>query len=120
MGRGLLYLPYAIWTGSARNPSLAPTHAVAFTLALGALFAAFWWARDPVLGAASVALLGSNPYQLAEVHAIQNVFGWTITTGLLALALTLPLLRSRGARRWAWLAPLLVGALLGTVRQIRP
>jgi hypothetical protein len=120
MGRGLLYLPYAIWTGSARNPSLAPTHAVAFTLALGALFAAFWWARDPVLGAASVALLGSNPYQLAEVHAIQNVFGWTITTGLLALALTVPLLRSRGGRRWAWLAPLLVGALLGTVRQIRP
>jgi hypothetical protein len=120
MGRGLLYLPYAMWTGSARNPSLAPTHAVVFTFALGALFTALWWARDPVLGGVAVVLLGSNPYQLAEVHANENIFGWTISTGILALALTVPLLRTRGAGRWAWLAPLLVGALLGTVRQIRP
>jgi hypothetical protein len=120
MGRGLLYLPYAIWTGSARNPRLAPTHAVVFTFALGALFTALWWARDPVLGGVSVVLLGSNPYQLAEVHATENIFGWTITTGILALALSVPLLRKTGAGRWAWLPPLLLGALLGTVRQIRP
>ena len=120
MGRALLYLPYAMWTGSARNPRLAPTHAVAFTVALAALFTALWWARDPVLGALVVGLLGANPYQLAEVHATENIFGWTITTGILALALSLPLLRRRGAGRRAGLSPLLVGALLGTVRQIRP
>ena len=119
MGRVLLYLPYALWRGDTRDPRLAPTHAVAFTLALGALYAAFWWVRDPVLGAAAVALLGSNPYQLYEVHFRENVFGWAITAGVLALALSLPLLQRRAVRR-AWALPLAIGVILGTIRQIRP
>jgi hypothetical protein len=120
MGRALLYMPHAIWRGSARDPRLAPTHAVAFTLALCALYAAFWWVRDPTLGALAVALLGSNPYQLYEVHAHENVFGWSITAGVATLALSLPLLARRGAGRRAWLLPLSIGVLLGSVRQIRP
>jgi hypothetical protein len=120
MGRTLLYLPYAWWSGGARNPRVAPTHAVAFTLALAGLYAAFWWVRDPVLGALAVALLGSNPYQLYEVHARENIFGWSITAGLLTLALSLPLLQRRRAGRRAWVLPLSIGALLGSVRQIRP
>jgi hypothetical protein len=120
LGRTLLYLPYAIWTGSARDPRLSPTSAVAFVVALGILYTAFWWARDPLLGALSVALLGSNPYQLWEVHASENVFGWAIITGIAVLGLSLPLLARRGAGRLAWLLPLVIGVLVGTVRQIRP
>jgi len=119
LGRLLLYLPYAIWAGDTRDPKLAPTHAVVFTFALAALYAAFWWVRDPLLGAISVALLGSNPYQLYEVHARENVFSWSITAGVLTLALSLPLLRRRSGR-WAWVAPLAIGVLLASVQQIRP
>jgi len=119
LGRILLYLPYAFWSGDTRDPKLAPTHAAIFTLALGALYAAFWWARDPLLGGASVALLGSNPYQLFEVHARENIFSWGITAGVLTLALSLPLLRG-GWGRLAWLLPLAMGVLLASVRQIRP
>jgi hypothetical protein len=119
LGRILLYLPYAFWSGDTRDPKLAPTHAAVFTFALGALYAAFWWARDPILGGASVALLGSNPYQLFEVHARENIFSWGITAGVLTLALSLPLLRGERGR-WAWLLPLAMGVLLASVRQIRP
>ena len=119
MGRVLLYLPYALWRGDTRDPRLAPTHAVAFTLALGALFAALWWVRDPLLGAAAVAMLGSNPYQLYEVHFRENVFGWALTAGVLTLALSVPLLQRRPLR-WAWAFPLAIGVILGTIRQIRP
>ena len=91
----------------------------AFTLALGALYAAFWWVRDPVLGAAAAALLGSNPYQLYEVHFRENVFGWAITAGVLTLALSVPLLQRHPIRR-PWALPLAIGVVLGTVRQIRP
>jgi hypothetical protein len=119
-GRTLLYLPYALWAGDARDPRLAPTHAAAFALALGALYAAFWWARDPVLGGTAVALLGSNPYQLYETHFRENIFGWTITAGLLTLALCLPLLRRRRFGRLPWAIPVAVGILLASVRQIRP
>jgi hypothetical protein len=120
MGRVLLYLPYAWWRGDTRDPRLAPTHAVAFTLALGALYGALWWIRDPTLGAVAVALLGSNPYQLHEVHARENVFGWAITAGIVTLALAVPFLRRPGIRPSAWLLALAIGATLGTVRQIRP
>jgi hypothetical protein len=119
MGRVLLYLPYAWWRGDTRDPRLAPTHAVAFTLALGALYGAFWWLRDPILGGVAVALLGSNPYQLYEVHARENVFGWAITAGALTLALSLPLLQRHSIRR-PWALPLAIGIVLGTIRQIRP
>jgi len=119
MGRVLLYLPYALWRGDTRDPRLAPTDAVAFALALGALYAAFWWVRDPVLGAATTALLGSNPYQLFEVHFRENVFGWAITAGVLTLALSLPLLQRHSIRR-PWALPLVIGVVLGTIRQIRP
>jgi len=119
LGRILLYLPYAMWAGDTRDPKLAPTHATLFAFALGALYTAFWWVRDPVLGALAVALLGSNPYQLYEVHARENVFSWAITAGVLTLALSLPLLRRRSGR-WVWLAPLAIGLLLACVRQVRP
>ena len=119
LGRTFLYLPYAAWTGSAREPRLAPTHVVAFTLSLLALYAAFWWVRDPVLGVAAVALLGSNPFQLQVVHAQENVFGWTLTTAIFTLALAVPIFWRRPGR-YAWGLAVLLGVLLATVRQVRP
>ncbi len=119
-GKVFLYLPHAIWTGTPADPSMRPFHSAAFILALGSVFAAFWWARLPVLGGFLVLLVGSSPFQLYQVHAHDNVFGWPITAALLVLALNLPLLRSGGpVRRSALAIPVLTGLVLATVAQVR-
>ena len=101
-GKMFLYLPDAILKGEPRPPlSVRPLHGALFVFALCAVFSAFWWARLPLLGAALAAFAGSNPFQLYEVYRNANVFGWPMTTGLLSLALAVPLLRRRptGTRR---------------------
>jgi hypothetical protein len=119
-GRILLYLPVALWRGSPANPTVIPTNAVAFVLALMALFGAFWAIGRPVLGGLLVALLGSNPYALFEIYRHENVFGWPITAAILVLAAYLPLMDPAGPRgRAIWAAPVGVGLLLGTLHHVR-
>ncbi len=144
LGTTLLYLPGALLKGSARDPSVRPANAIAFTLALAALFVAFWHVRQPILGIILVLFLGSNPFQLHEVYARENAFGAPITTAIFLLALHLPLLaersvatsvslveegRKRDARGhrerkawpyYLWAAPAAAGILLATAKQIRP
>lgn len=120
-GKVFLYLPDALWKGAPRPPlSVLPLHGALFLIALCALWASFWWARLPLLGALLTLLLGSNPFQLFEVYGHDNVFGWPITTGVLVLALNLPLLRARGvAAGWAASIAVATGALLATIAQVR-
>jgi hypothetical protein len=119
-GRVLLFLPDALLKGAPRAPSARPSHALVFTAALAALFTAFWTMGRPLLGASMVALLGSNPFQLFEVYVNGNVFGWPISTAILVLAVNLPLLGDGPpSRRALWLAPLVTGALVATVRTVR-
>jgi len=120
LGKLFLYLPDVLLKGRPQAPSVRPANSAAFVLALMALFVAFWWIRQPFLGALCVLFLGSNPFQLREVYENENVFGWPITACLFVLALHLPLLaRRRGSSAYAWLVPALTGVLMGTVRQIR-
>lgn len=116
-----LYLPHALWEGSpTRWPNMLHANAAAWTLALVVLFAGFWKVGHAPLGAILVLVLGSNPFQVSEVYARNNVFGWVITTALLVLGLHLPLLgERRPSRAYLWSLPLLAGLLLATVRQIR-
>ena len=119
-GKVFLYLPYAIWKGTAANPSMRPFHSVVFVFALGSVFAAFWWARLPLLGGFLVLLVGLSPFQLYQVHAHDNVFGWPITAAMLVLALNLPLLHpGRLLRRSALAIPALTGLALATAGQVR-
>jgi hypothetical protein len=116
-----LYLPYAHLKGTpGERPLLVPANAAAWTLALAALFVAFWKVGHAPLGAILVVLLGSNPFQVTEVYARNNVFGWVITTGVLVLALHVPLLRGRrSSPAYTWLLPVVTGLLLASIRQIR-
>jgi hypothetical protein len=119
-GKIYLYLFDAWLKGEPREPSVKPFNRLGFTLALCSLFGSFWWVGQPLLGGLAVAFLGSNPFQLYEVHARENVHGWTITTAILVLALYLPTLGRRAVdRRYLWILPVVTGALLATVRTIR-
>ena len=109
--------PYG--AADTRDPRLAPTHAVAFTLALGAPLrrvsggSAIPCSAPPPRPCSGPILISSY-----EVHFRENEPGWAITAGVLALALSLPLLRHSIRRPWA--LPLAIGIVLGTIRQIRP
>jgi hypothetical protein len=120
LGRILLYLPDVHLKGKPENPSVRRCNSGAFVLGLLALFVAFWWVRQPILGALLVLLLGSNPFQLFEVYVNENVFGWPITACLFLLALHVPLLSGRRCSPWyLWTLPVLSGLLMATVRQVR-
>ena len=120
-GRILLYLPDVWVRGDVRQPRVRTGHCIVFAAALVALFVGCWAVRQPLLGLQLVAFLGSNPYQLHEVYGNENVFGWMITTGVLVLALHLPLMQRRRPHGLVlWAAPLATGLILATVRQVRP
>jgi tetratricopeptide (TPR) repeat protein len=120
LGKTYLYLPSAWARGRAARPRMLHANAIGFTLALLLLYVSFWHVRKPGLGALLVLLLGSNPFQVNEVYATNNLFGWPITITLLLLALHVPLLYGQ-ARSRLWLPGLALasGVILGTVRQIR-
>lgn len=119
-GRIFLYLPDLLLKGAPRDPSVLPCHAFVFIVSLCLVFLSCWAIRRPILGAALVVLLGSNPFQLFEVYANENVFGWPVSTALLVLALHLPMLRDESpARHSLWLVPLMTGCLLATVWTVR-
>lgn len=123
----LSYVPDIYMGGDPLSPSHSTAAWIGFTTALIALYASLWTARLEFFGIALVALLGSDPFQLHEVYAQDNVFGWNITIGILIAAINLPLivnhryyLTSGGKTAlYLWLAPLLSGAVLGTFRHLR-
>lgn len=122
-----LYLPDVLLGGDPYAPRQNTAAWLGFVFALCCLYTAFWSARLEFMGLAAVALLGSDPFQLYEVYVRNNIFGWTITIGLLVLAINLPLfmnhryyLKSRGwISAYMWLAPLVSGLLLGVFRHVR-
>jgi hypothetical protein len=120
-GKLFLYMLDALLKGEPRLPlSLRPANQAVFVASLCAAFGAFWYAGMPLIGGLLALLVGSNPFQLFQVYARENVFGWPISVGLLTLAINLPLLRrGRGPSRWLLLVPLATGALLATLAQVR-
>lgn len=101
------------------DPSLRPATALGFVLSLALLFVAAWWIDRPVLGALLVALLGSQTMQIHAVYREENFFAWPITTACLLLAIHLPLLTDKPPKRWIWIAPVLAGIVIASVRTIR-
>jgi hypothetical protein len=120
-GKIYLYLFDAWLKGAPRNTTPRPASRVLFTGSLCALFASMWWVRRALLGVCLALFLGSNPFQLFEVYGNDNVFGLSISTALLLLAIHVPLLRPhcRPNARWVFLWPLGVGALMATIRTMR-
>jgi hypothetical protein len=114
-----LYLPHSYLKGKP-GYKMKYANGPAFTLALLLLFSALWWVGETRLGLILVLLMGSNPFQVFEVYAHSNIFGWAITTTLLVLALHVPLLSGRPTSPlYCWALPIVTGLLLASIRQIR-
>jgi len=120
-GKIYIYLFDAWLKGAPWNPSPTPASKFLFIFALSALYAACWWVRRPLVGALLVLLLGSNPFQIYEVYAHQNVFGFNISIAILLLALHVPLLQRwyRPDKNWVFLWPVGIGILMACFRTIR-
>ena len=119
-GKIFLFYPDALIRGTTRNLSVRPFHQLLFITGLCALFFAFWWVRQPLLGVLLVLFLGSNPFQVYEVYVNENIFGLSISTVIWILAFHIPLMGRRAPPRYMWVVPFLTGMFLATVRTIRP
>jgi hypothetical protein len=115
-----LYLPKAIWNGTPKDPSYRPVNFVCFALALCAVFLCFWQSGYRVLAVVIVVLLGSYPFQLAEVYLRpHSIFGWLITSCLALLALNGPIVLGKNVPRWGAAAAIVSGIWLGTMLHVR-
>ncbi len=119
-GKVFLYLPHA-WLrgGPVPEPMLIPFNAMFFTSGLLLLFAAMWALGWPLFGLILVILLGSDPFQIFEVYGNNNVMGIPISTAIWILAIMSLLMGKARSIRWVWLAPLLVGVLVGCLSMAR-
>jgi hypothetical protein len=120
-GRVFLYFPDALWfRRHAEVPRLRPAHALAWMASLCVLFAGFWAARRPILGAIIVAFVGSSAFALHHVYWEENVFCWPFIALAATLGLHAPLLDGRPPARWVpWGVAALTGLLLGAIRTVR-
>lgn len=118
--RIFLYYVDALLRKTTHDLSVRPASALFFVSGLCVLFAAFWWARQPVLGAALTFLIGSDPFQLYEVYVRENVFGLSISAAVWLLAIQVPLMGWVPLPQcYRWIAPVLSGVMLGTLRHVR-
>ncbi|MBT9589183.1 hypothetical protein IV102_37995 [bacterium] len=119
-GKAYLFLPHCYWKGNADSSSCRMSNVILFNAALIILFLNGCRLGYPTLAGIVVMLVGSNPFQVQEVQAHSNVFSWSISVAILALAMHLGyLLRPGPARVSAYLGAAGFGFLLATVRQVR-
>jgi hypothetical protein len=119
-GKVLLYMLDVWMKGSPWRPSVKPFHRFVWIGGLCGLFFAFWRIRRPWLGGLCVLFIGSDPFQLYEVNARDNVFGWSISTAVILLAIHLPLLTNKRVdRRWAFAYPIVTALMMATIRTFR-
>ena len=119
-GKIFLYMLDVWLKGSPWHPSVKPFHRFVWIIGLCALFYSFWRVRRPWLGALLVVFIGSDPFQIYEVNGRENVFGWSITTAVLLLAIHLPLLTNkRMDPRWVFAWPIGTAIMMATIRTFR-
>lgn len=115
------YFLDAFITGDPYKGDYKIASGAVFCLGLMVLFVSLWYVRLEILGLVLVILLGSNPFQLFEAYANDNIFSWPISIGLLVTGLFVPVLaRGRAPGWYPWFAAIGAGIVLGTARHIRP
>jgi hypothetical protein len=115
----LLLYPDAWTNGTPRGATLETSNRVLWVGSLLALFVSLSLLEHRLLAVALVALIGSNPFQLGQIYAENNILGYSMPVAALMLALNAPLILARRPNRLAYALPLLSGAALASVREIR-
>ena len=114
----LLY-PHVWLTGTPQGATLLPFNRLLGVASLLALFVSLSLLQRRLLGSILVIVLGSNPFQLWDLYAVNNVFAYATPVMCIVLALHGPVI----LRRWKGWSTLLLaafsGLLLATVREVR-
>jgi len=119
LGQTYLYLPYAIMKGSPEHFDLRPTCGALFILSLLFVFGTFLLHHRPLTGCCLVVLFGSNPFQLYEAYAHNNVFSLNISLFLFLLALNFSLLVTKTRLRTMLIKCLASSVLIAIFVQFR-
>jgi hypothetical protein len=113
-----LYLPYAIWKGSAEKPEIIFSNYLLFTLSLFLLWLVCWKIQKPFLGLLMVLIIGFSPFMIYEIYNNNNVFGLMAVYVMLLFALHLPFIFNKNSK-WIYTIALTSGVLAGIMHQIR-
>jgi len=113
-----LYLPYAMWKGTAENPQIIFSNFLLFTLSLIFLFVSCWKSRKPFLGILLVIVIGFSPFMIYEIYNNNNVFGLMAVFVLFLFALHLPYIQNKNSKNIYAVASL-TGLMAGFMNQIR-
>jgi hypothetical protein len=119
LGKIFLLYPDAWIKGTPFRATVRWFNRLLGVTSLLALFVSFSLLNHRLFGSALVLLLGSNPFQLVELYAKNNIFGYPIAVASLMLALHAPLILGRWRSVSVYALPLVTGAFLASFRQVR-
>ena len=119
-GKLFLFYPDLWLRGDPGHATAMPFNQILFLVSLLAVLWAFWAEQKLLLGALIVLLVGSDPFQVLEVHGRGNIFGMPISVALLALAAHVRYLTGRkGADAIAFATAIASGIVLACFREVR-
>ncbi len=113
-----LYMPYAIFTNSAKNPDIIFTNYLLFTLSLMLLYIMFWMIKKPFLGILLVLILGNAPFMIYEIYCNNNVFGLMVVYAVILFIIHVGYIFGY-FKSYYILMPLLSGVIFGVMNHIR-
>ncbi|NRA01650.1 MAG: hypothetical protein HRU00_03515 [Myxococcales bacterium] len=109
-----------VWRGGAPwEASLMPFNRLLGIASLLALFVSLSLLQHRLLGSILILVLGSNPFQLWNLYAVNNVFAYATPVACLMLALHAPIILGRWKGWGALLLAAFAGLFLATVREVR-
>ena len=119
LGKIFLLYPDAWITGTPKRATARWFNRLLGVASLLALFTSFSLLNHRLFGSTLVVVLGSNPFQLVELYARNNIFGYPIAIASLMLALHAPLILGRWRHSSVYALPLVSGVFLASFREVR-
>jgi hypothetical protein len=120
LGKIFLFYPDLLRVESPLDARLRTFNRMIGIGSLLCLFVSLCLLQHRMLGTLLVGLLGSNPFQLYHLYVPpENIWAYPMCVASLTLALNAPLILARKPNRAAFVLPLLSGAFLASVREVR-
>ena len=116
----LLHIPHRIFLESIPY-QIFLSNQILWIFSLMMIFTSLWFCQQRLFSIILILIVGSNPYQLNEVYAREDIFCWILSVGLIVTAFFIPLLTKKFNRNTNYLLCIctLTGMLLGLARIFR-